>query len=78
MTHPHSFGGSILSQNGFKAQCASCLHRSRSMSHEFFSGSVAERSKALVLGTSLIEAWVRIPPLPEKVFLNKNINYFLD
>ena len=28
-------------------------------------GSVAERSKALVLGTSLNEAWVRIPPLPE-------------
>ncbi|KAF8770584.1 hypothetical protein HNY73_018093 [Argiope bruennichi] len=27
-------------------------------------GSVAERSKALVLGTSLYEAWVRIPPLP--------------
>ena len=30
-----------------------------------FHGSVAERSKALVLGTSLIEAWVRIPPLPQ-------------
>jgi hypothetical protein len=29
-----------------------------------FQGSVAERSKALVLGTSLNEAWVRIPPLP--------------
>ena len=29
------------------------------------SGSVAEWSKALVLGTSLIEAWVRIPPLPK-------------
>ena len=27
-------------------------------------GSVAEWSKALVLGTSLNEAWVRIPPLP--------------
>ena len=26
-------------------------------------GSVAEWSKALVLGTSLNEAWVRIPPL---------------
>ena len=28
-------------------------------------GSVAEWSKALVLGTSLNEAWVRIPPLPQ-------------
>ena len=32
-------------------------------------GSVAERSKALVLGTSLNEAWVRIPPLPWIFFL---------
>ena len=34
-------------------------------------GSVAERSKALVLGTSLIEAWVRIPPLPRGYLLLK-------
>ena len=31
-------------------------------------GSVAEWSKALVLGTSLNEAWVRIPPLPETFY----------
>ena len=30
---------------------------------------MAERSKALVLGTSLIEAWVRIPPLTKDLFL---------
>ena len=35
-------------------------------------GSVAEWSKALVLGTSLIEAWVRIPPLSIILF-----SYFL-
>ena len=36
----------------------------------FARGSVAEWSKALVLGTSLNEAWVRIPPLPLNFFYN--------
>ena len=31
-------------------------------------GSVAERSKAFVLGTSHSMAWVRIPPLPHVCF----------
>ena len=39
------------------------------------SGSVAERSKALVLGTSLIEAWVRIPPLPNTFFYHIESEY---
>ena len=34
-------------------------------------GSVAEWSKALVLGTSLSEAWVRIPPLPIFLFVHR-------
>jgi hypothetical protein len=40
-------------------------------------GSVAERSKALVLGTSLNEAWVRIPPLPMNFDAHKYIAYVL-
>ena len=38
-----------------------------------FTGSVAEWSKALVLGTSLNEAWVRIPPLPGIFFTQKMV-----
>ena len=33
-------------------------------------GSVAEWSKALVLGTSHSVAWVRIPPLPVAFYLS--------
>ena len=37
---------------------------------------MAEWSKALVLGTSLSEAWVRIPPLPQSRFKIKPFDPF--
>lgn len=51
-----------------------CLHSPIFSLHV---GSVAEWSKAPVLGTGLVEAWVRIPPLSLVIIffiLNKSIN----
>ena len=41
--------------------------------HVVAGGSVAEWSKALVLGTSHSMAWVRIPPLPVVVYLRPSL-----
>ena len=41
--------------------------------HLVAGGSVAEWSKALVLGTSHSMAWVRIPPLPVVVYLRPSL-----
>ena len=55
-----------MANKGIPSVFASISYAER-FKYEYFSysetGSVAEWSKALVLGTSLIEAWVRIPPL---------------
>ena len=41
--------------------------------HVVAGGSVAEWSKALVLGTRHSMAWVRIPPLPVVVYLRPSL-----
>ena len=41
--------------------------------HLVAGGSVAEWSKALVLGTTHSMAWVRIPPLPVVVYLRPSL-----